>query len=187
MRLIAVALVVLSSGCTAQAPAEPATTDGPLLDAPYLEPGGPGDDALDLEALSLVERIRLLAPFVGGPLEDAEAAIGGPVAVAHTVEGPSGPATGVSTSGSRHFVYGDTPSVLVLEAENGRLVRAMVVQEDVDALQIIYDLEGEMQAWLGDLEYENVDHGYYFWEKEGWTFTGQAADVSRLELIVEER
>ena len=44
-----------------------------------------------------------------------------------------------------------------------------------------------MLAWLGEIDPMNIDHGFYFWEKDGWTFTAQAADESLLELVVAAR
>ena len=63
MRALVFSLAVaFAAGCTAQTPA-----DAPAPAA-----------TLGLEAVGLVDRARALVPFVGGDLEDAQAALGAP-------------------------------------------------------------------------------------------------------------
>ena len=129
--------------------------------------------------MSLVGRARAIAPLIGRTFEDVRATLGPP--------SRTGGSTVPGRDVLRYDVGGDLPGEVALEAEGGRVVLAAVTQDDVDAFAVVGALEGEMQDWLGTLDPMNVDHGYYFWEKDDWTFTAQAAGESMVELVVEAK
>ena len=163
-----------------EAPSEVAPPETPSVTGPAAV-ASPSVDAtrLDLESLALVDRIRALAPFVGGPLIEAQAALSG---YPSRVEDAVGDATTWAVD-----VAGETPSAVVFVADDGRVVEASVVQDSVDAFAVVYGLEDELQGWLGAIEYGNVDHGSYFWQKPTWTFRAHAAEESVLELVIDAR